>query len=232
MVATAAVQATEAAMAADHGRVVLVAGATGLVGREILADLLADKTVAAVHCVGRRALELKHAKLTTHVVDFAALPALPKVDECFIALGTTIKVAGSQEAFRALDLKAVEAVALAVKRSGATKLGVVSAMGANTHSRVFYNRIKGEMELSLARMGFKSLVIARPSLIDGDRAALGQAGRAGEGLGLKLARGLAPLIPANYRAIKASDIAHALVRQVKAGVPGVVTLMSGEMHGG
>ena len=231
MVATAAVQATEAAMAADHGRVVLVAGATGLVGREILADLLADKTVAAVHCVGRRALDFKHAKLSTHVVDFAALPALPKVDECFIALGTTIKVAGSQEAFRALDLKAVEAVALAAKRSGATKLGVVSAMGANTHSRVFYNRIKGEMELSLARMAFQSLVIARPSLIDGNRALLGQAGRMGEGLGLKLARGLSPLLPANYKAIKASDIAHALIRHVKAGVPGVVTLMSGEMQG-
>lgn len=232
MVATAAVQATEAAMAADHGRVVLVAGATGLVGREILADLLADKTVAAVHCVGRRASELKHAKLTTHVVDFAALPALPKVDECFIALGTTIKVAGSTDAFRALDLKAVEAVALAVKRAGATKLGVVSAMGADSNSRIFYNRIKGEMELSLARMGFKSLVIARPSLIDGDRAALGQANRTGEGLGLKLARGLSPFLPSNYRAIKASDIAHALIRHVNAGVPGVVTLMSGEMHGG
>ena len=232
MVATAAVQVTEAAMAADHGRVVLVAGATGLVGREILADLLADKTVAAVHCVGRRPLDIKNVKLTSHVVDFAALPALPKVDECFIALGTTIKVAGSQDAFRALDLKAVEAVALAVKRSGATKLGVVSAMGANTQSRVFYNRIKGEMELSLARMGFESLVIARPSLIDGDRAALGQADRAGEGLGLKLARGLSPFLPSNYRVIKASDIAHALVRHVKAGVPGVVTLMSGEMQGG
>ena len=230
--ATAAVQATEAAMAADHGRVVLVAGATGLVGREILADLLADKTVAAVHCVGRRAVELKHAKLTWHVVDFAALPALPKVDECFIALGTTIKVAGSQEAFRALDLKAVEAVALAVKRSGATKLGVVSAMGADIHSRVFYNRIKGEMELSLARMGFKSLVIARPSLIDGDRAALGQPGRSGEGIGLKLARGLSPFLPSNYKVIKASDIAHALIRYVNVGIPDVVTLMSGEMQGG
>ena len=218
-------------MAADHGRVVLVAGATGLVGRAILAGLLADKTVAAVHCVGRRALELKHAKLTTHVVDFAALPALPKVDECFIALGTTIKVAGSKEAFRALDLKAVEAVALTALRSGATKLGVVSAMGANSQSPVFYNRVKGEMELSLARMGFKSLVIARPSLIDGDRAALGQPGRAGEGLGLTLARGLRPFLPANYKAIKASDIAHALIRHVKAGVPGVVTLMSGEMQG-
>ena len=75
-------------------------------------------------------------------------------------------------------------------------------------------------------------VIARPSLIDGDRAALGQAGRVGEGLGLKLARGLGPLLPSNYRAIKASDIAHALIHHVKAGVPGVVTLMSGEMQGG
>ena len=105
-------------------------------------------------------------------------------------------------------------------------------MGANSLSSVFYNRIKGEMEVSLARMGFTSLVIARPSLIDGDRAALGQAGRAGEGLGLKLARGLSPLLPANYRAIKASDIAHALIRHVNAGTPGVVTLLSGEMQGG
>jgi uncharacterized protein YbjT (DUF2867 family) len=225
-------QATEAAMAADHGRVALVAGATGLVGREILAALLADKTYTSVHCVGRRALALKHPKLTSHVVDFDALASVPKADDCFIALGTTIKIAGSKDAFRAIDLKAVEAVALAAKASGATKLGVISAMGANSHSSVFYNRIKGEMELSVARMGFKSLVIARPSLIDGDREALQQPGRAGEGLGLMLARGMSPLLPANYRAIKATDIAHALIRQVKAGTPGVVTLMSGEMQGG
>jgi uncharacterized protein YbjT (DUF2867 family) len=209
-----------------------VAGATGLVGQEILATLLADKSYSAVHCVGRRALAQQHPKLTSHVVDLAALQGLPQIDDCFIALGTTIKVAGSQEAFRAIDLQAVEAVALAAKASGATKLGVVSAMGANSHSSVFYNRIKGEMELSLARMGFKSLVIARPSLIDGDRSALGQAGRAGEGMGLLLARRLRALIPANYRAIAASDIAHALIRQVKTGTPGVVTLMSGEMQGG
>ena len=219
-------------MAVVHGRVVLVAGATGLVGREILADLLADKSVATVHTLGRRPPDIQHMKLTHHVVDFSSLPALPKVDECFIALGTTIKVAGSKEAFQALDLKAVEAVALAVRAAGATKLGVISAMGADSHSAVFYNRIKGEMELSLARMGFNSLVIARPSLIDGDRAALGQAGRAGEGIGLKLVRCLSPVIPANYRAIKAADIAHALIRHVKAGTPGVVTLMSGEMQGG
>ena len=219
-------------MVVARARVAMVAGATGLVGQEILAALLADKTYSAVHCVGRRALAQQHPKLTCHVVDFAALPPLPKVDDCFIALGTTIKVAGSQEAFRAIDLKAVEALALAVKRSGATNLGVISAMGANSQSSVFYNRIKGEMEVSLARMGFKSLVIARPSMIDGDRATLQQPGRIGEGMGLVLARGLGPLLPANYRAIKASDIAHALIRHVKAGVPGVVTLMSGEMQGG
>ncbi|MCF8156649.1 MAG: NAD(P)H-binding protein, partial [Rhodoferax sp.] len=199
-------------MAADHGRAVLVAGATGLVGREILAALLADKSYTSVHCVGRRPLALQHPKLTSHVVDFAALAAMPKVDDCFIALGTTIKAAGGKDAFRAIDLKAVEAVALAARASGATKLGVVSAMGANSQSSVFYNRVKGEMEVSLARMGFKSLVIARPSLIDGDRAALGQLERASEGIGLFLARGLRPLLPTNYRSIKASDISHALIR--------------------
>ena len=223
---------TEMQMATNHRRVVLVAGATGLVGREILSALLADKAVAAVHCVGRRAPGVTHAKLTAHVLELNALPALPKVDECFIALGTTIKVAGSQAAFRAVDLDAVVAVAHAARSAGATRLGVVSAMGADAKSHVFYNRIKGEMEQSLTRMGFDSLVIARPSLIDGDRAALGQSDRAGEGIGLMLARSLRRLLPANYRAIVARDIAHALLRAIHAGPPGVVTLLSGQMQGG
>jgi len=175
------------------------------------------------------------------VVDFSAKPTLatvstfptfPKLDECFIALGTTIKVAGSQAAFRAIDLDAVVAVAQAALSSGATTLGVVSAMGANAQSSVFYNRIKGEMELSLSSMGFKSLVIARPSLLDGDRVSLHQPGRTGEGLGLLLMRALRPLIPANYRAILAKDVAHALIGAVKVAKPGVTTLLSGEMQKG
>ena len=217
-------------MAADHGRVVMVAGATGRVGREILAALLADKTVSSVHSVGRRELPLKHPKLVQHVVDFSALPALPKVDECFIALGTTIKVAGSKEAFRAVDLKAVEAVALAARAAGATKVGVVSAMGADSQSAIFYNRVKGEMETSLARMGFESLVIARPSMLSGERGALNQPTRPGEQLGLLFTKALKPLIPSNYRSIAAHDVAQALVRAVKAGTPGVETLLSGAMQ--
>jgi len=215
--------------------VAMVAGATGLVGQEILAALLADKRYLAVHCVGRRPPAVQHPKLQFHRVDFASstdLAALPKVDECYIALGTTIKAAGSQEAFRAVDLEAVEALALAARRAGATYLGMISAMGANGHSRVFRNRVKGEMELSVARMGYPRLVIMRPSLIDGNRAALDQPGRAGEGIGLRLVRLLRPVIPSDYRAIKARDIAHALIRAVQSSTPGVVTLMSGDMQGG
>lgn len=219
-------------MAMNRGRLVLVAGATGLVGREIVSALLSDRTVEAVHCVGRKPVALKHAKLQYHLVDFAALPNFPKVDECYVALGTTIKVAGSQAAFKAIDLDAVVAVAIAAKSAGATKFGVVSAMGADAKSSVFYNRIKGEMELALASLGLKYLVIARPSLLDGDRAALGQPERGAESLGLSLMRGLRPLLPVNYRAILAKDVAHALIRAVKAGKPGVVTLLSGEMQGG
>ena len=97
--AGAGAAAAEAAVAA---RTVVVAGASGLVGREILQGLLTDDSVAAVHVLVRRSLAVRHAKLTTHVVDFAALPLLPRVDEVYLALGTTIKVAGSQAAFRAV----------------------------------------------------------------------------------------------------------------------------------
>jgi len=222
-------------MAADsgaaQGRVAVVAGATGLVGREVLAVLLADKGYRAVHTVGRRTSAQSHPKLSHHVVDFANLRTLPRADEVYIALGTTMKVAGSREAFRAVDLMAVEALALAMRAQGATKLGVVSAMGADTRSPVFYNRVKGEMEVSVARMGFASVVIARPSLLDGAREALGQPPRMSERVGLHLMRGLKGLIPGNYRAIAAQDVAQALVDAVRQGTPGVVTLLSGDMQG-
>lgn len=224
-------EATVADSVAAQGRVAVVAGATGLVGREVLAALLADKRYRAIHTLGRRVTSQSHPKLTQHVVDFARLGELPHADEVYIALGTTIKVAGSREAFRAVDLVAVEALALAMHARGATRLGVVSAMGADTQSSVFYNRVKGEMEVSVARMGYASTVIARPSLLDGARDALGQPQRPGERIGLGLMRGLKAVLPVNYRAIAAKDVALALVQAVQQGTPGVVTLLSGEMQG-
>jgi uncharacterized protein YbjT (DUF2867 family) len=190
---------------------------------------LADDSVAAVHTLGRRELQLQHPKLTQHRVDFKALPALPRVDEAFVALGTTIKVAGSQEAFRAVDFDAVVAVAKAAKEAGATRLGVVSAIGANPRSKVFYNRVKGEMEEALSSLGFDTLVIARPSFLVGDREALGQPARAGEALGLKVSRWLAPVIPDNYRPIEAQAVALALLDSMRT-TKGHRVLLSGEMH--
>jgi uncharacterized protein YbjT (DUF2867 family) len=203
-------------MDARPPRTVLIAGATGLVGREILQGLLADDSVAAVHSVGRRELPLRHPRLTQHRVDFKASFTLPRVDEAFIALGTTIKAAGSQEAFRAVDFDAVVAVAKAAKAAGATRLGVVSAMGADPKSRIFYNRVKGETEAALAALGFDGLVVARPSFLVGDRTSLGQPERGGEKLALRLSNWLAPLIPDNYRAIEARSVARALLQAVPA----------------
>ena len=196
-------------------RSVLIAGASGLVGREILQGLLSDDSVAVVHSLGRRELPLQHPKLTQHRVDFSkALPSLPSVGEAFVALGTTIKVAGSQEAFRAVDFDAVVAVAKTAKAAGATRLGVVSAMGADPRSRIFYNRVKGEMEAALATLGFDTLIIARPSFLVGDRETLGQPLRGGEKLALNVSKWLAPIIPDNLKAIDAAAVARALLDAV------------------
>lgn len=211
------------------GRTALVAGATGLVGRHILQGLLADDSVAAVHTLARRELPSGHPRLTQHRVDFKALPALPRVDEAFIALGTTIKAAGSQDAFRAVDFDAVLAVARAAKAAGTSRLGVVSAMGANARSSVFYNRVKGEMEDALSALGYDTLVIARPSLLVGDREALGQPVRRGEEIGLKVSKWLAPLIPGNYLPIEAHQVARALLRSVREA-RGRRILLSGQLR--
>jgi uncharacterized protein YbjT (DUF2867 family) len=211
-------------------RSVLIAGASGLVGREILQGLLSDDSVAVVHSLGRRELPLQHVKLTQHRVDFSkALPALPSVGEAFVALGTTIKVAGSQEAFRAVDFDAVVAVAKTAKAAGATRLGVVSAMGADPRSRIFYNRVKGEMEAALTALGFDTLVIARPSFLVGDREALGQPLRGGEKLALNVSKWLAPIIPDNLKAIDAAAVARALLDAVPK-LRGRHVLLSGQMR--
>nr|WP_145551770.1 nucleoside-diphosphate sugar epimerase [Variovorax boronicumulans] len=211
---------------------VLLAGATGLVGREILALLLADRRVAAVHTLGRRAPPTPHAKLHHHPSDLRSIPALPPLDSAFIALGTTIKVAGSQQAFRAVDHDAVLAVARATRAAGARRLGLVSAMGADAGSRVFYNRVKGEVEQAVAQIGFESLVVARPSLLVGDRGPLGQPARRGEVVGEAISRWLRPLIPANYRPIRAADVARALVDALAQGQAGRRVLLSGAMQRG
>jgi uncharacterized protein YbjT (DUF2867 family) len=210
-------------------KTVALAGATGLVGRSILEWLLADPSVQSVHVLARRKPRVAHARITCHIVDFAALSPLPPVDEVYLALGTTIKVAGSQAAFRAVDFDANLAVARAALAAGARRCGLVSAMGANPKSSVFYNRVKGELEEALAQLPFEGIVIARPSLLLGDRAALGQPERPLEKVSAVFMKIFGPLIPANYRAIDAAKVARTLLARTPS-TEGRVVVLSGEMH--
>lgn len=206
-------------------RTVLLAGATGLVGGLILQALLTDEAVSTVHALSRRPLSLRHPKLQVHIVDFASLPALPPADEVYLSLGTTIRVAGSQAAFRAVDLEANLAVARAALAAGVRRVGLVSAAGANARSSVFYNRVKGELEDGLKAMDLSALVIAQPSLLLDYRDGLQQPPRLGERIAIPFARLLAPLLPGVFRPVRARAVAQALVKTVPTA-KGVVVLAS------
>ncbi|MFM7507334.1 MAG: NAD(P)H-binding protein [Rubrivivax sp.] len=203
----------------------LLAGATGLVGREIAARWPGPVTLLV-----RRAAPAPRSGATVQVVDFGALPALPAAEAAFCALGTTIKVAGSQAAFRAVDFDAVLAFARACRAAGVRRFAVVSALGADARSGNFYSRVKGEAEDALRGLGFEHLLIARPSLLLGDRAALGQPARPGEQWGSRVAGWLGPLLPAAVRPIAAARVAQALVSTLPVAPAGVTVLHSAALQ--
>ena len=195
---------------ADHlAHAALLAGATGLIGHALAAQWAGP---GDLHLLVRRPLAAPGAHCRVRVVDFAALPRLPAAGSAFCCLGTTIRQAGSREAFRAVDFDAVLAFARAARAAGVQRFAVVSALGANPGSGSFYLRVKGEMEEALRELGFAQLVIVRPSLLTGNRAALGQPARLGEVLALALTAPLAPLIPRAWRPISGATVARAMMR--------------------
>jgi len=211
-------------------RTALVAGATGLTGKHLLEFLLADERYASVCALVRKATLQAHPKLSEHVIDFESLGKLPKADDAFCCLGTTIKKAGSQAAFRKVDFDTVINFAAAAKAAGAKRFLVVSALGANAKSSVFYNRVKGEMENALKAMNFESLHIFRPSFLLGERAEA----RVGERLGIAVFSALAPLMigPARkIRPVEAKVVARGMVLAANGGVLGVEVIESDEIIG-
>ena len=211
---------------------VWIAGATGLVGRALLGQLLEKQL--DVHALLRRAVAdlPKSQYLHPHQVDFAKLELdeLPAPQAVYICLGTTIAVAGSQAAFRAVDFDAVINVAKAAKAAGARRCAVVSALGASAASGVFYSRVKGETEQALRQIGFDRLVIARPSLLVGERAELGQPVRAGEVWGERITRPIRALIPARWRPIQAERVARAMSVAITEDGAAVRVLESDELQ--
>lgn len=213
----------------EHAAV--VAGGTGLVGSTLLATLDERPAWGDIHALVRRPVDLEGKRTRTHVVDFASLDAttIPEgVHAAFCALGTTIKKAGTKAAFRAVDHDAVLAFARACRERGVPQFHCVSAIGADAHSRVFYNRVKGETEEALKRLGFSALVLYRPSLLLGDR----REKRPGEEWGARFERVVRPLLVGPlrpYRGIDASSVALAMARCAERGASGIRTLRSDEI---
>jgi uncharacterized protein YbjT (DUF2867 family) len=172
--------------------------------------------------------EVRSPKLETHVVDFGRLDdrhALFQVDAIICALGTTIRQAGSRAHFRTVDYEYPLTFAKLGRRLGCEHFLVVSALGANPHSRVFYNRVKGELEDALRGLGYPRLTIVRPSLLLGPRAEL----RLGEEVAKRVTRWLGPLVPRAYKPVEARVVATALVRAAREKGSGVRVIESGEL---
>ena len=206
---------------------VLLAGATGLVGRHVLALLLADPRVGRVVAPSRRPL-LPHPKLQDVRVDYDALPGDAPwwaVDAVICTLGTTIRIAGSQEAFRRVDHGYPLQVATLARRHGANAYALNSALGADPASRVFYSRVKGELERDLAALEFPSLTFVRPGLIGGERGEK----RTGEQAAMVLLRMFGPVLPRAWRINPASRIAAALVEAALQAPPGRHVVTSAQL---
>jgi len=210
-------------------RTAWIAGASGLVGGALLTRLLHDDAWSQVVSLGRKTLDQQHPKLVQRVVDFAHLVPLdaPAPTAAFCTLGTTIKKAGSREAFRAVDHDAVLAFARAAREAGATDFHVVTALGAKRDAWVFYNQVKGEVEAALGTLGFDHLVVYQPSLLLGDRGEH----RAGERIAIAVSEALAPVLkPFAARPIHADTVAAAMLAAARAPTPGTTVLASGRLH--
>lgn len=207
---------------------ILLAGATGLVGRAVLQRALASPRVSQLVAPTRRPLPAQ-AGLLNPIVDFDALPADAdwwQVDAVICALGTTIRDAGSKDAFRRVDHAYPLDVARHAQAHGARTYGLVSAMGADPTSRIFYSRTKGELERDLQACGFDSLTFVRPGLLGGERPQR----RTVEWLASLALNALDPVLPPRYRVVPAERVADVLLAAVLTASPGTRIIESGEIR--
>ena len=211
-------------MPAPGHRRALIAGASGAVGSVLLAQLLAEPAYSEIHALVRRPLTVpasaNAARLVQHAFDFSdpgGVEGMTGIDDVYICLGTTIRNAGSQSAFRSVDFDAVVTVSQLGRQFGASRLAAVSALGADSRSSVFYNRVKGEAEARLISSGYDAITIVRPSLLDAQRSEV----RPAERLSLAFLRPIAPLIPARWRPVSVRAVARCMVDAVLQGHAGV-----------
>lgn len=210
-----------------------MAGASGLVGGHCLRRLLATGLHEHVVAFVRGPLNVVHKRLEQRTIDYERLgrmSAFPRGQDVFCCLGTTLKKAGSEAAFLKVDYEYVVRLAETSLRTGADHFYLVSAVGADPKSRVFYSRVKGEAEDSVAKLGFAGLHIFRPSFLVGHRPNK----RLGEEFGIAAARlfSIALVGPARkYRPIKADTVACAMVYVARERPAGAHVYAADEMEG-
>ena len=206
----------------------LIAGATGLIGKELVQRMLQSDQYNLIYLISRKPCGIVHEKIHEIIIDFERIEQITleiPVDLAFCTLGTTMKQAGSREKFRKVDLEYVLSFARLAKTAGVSKFLVISSMGANPKSSIFYNRVKGLAEDGLLNLGFKHLVILRPSLLLGKR----PEPRLGERMGAVIMKVFNFFIPDNYKAIEASRVAEKMLEMAQKPNEGVTIVESGEM---
>ncbi len=205
-----------------------IAGATGFIGSQLLELLKDDAVIGSVQVLSRRPIDLP-TKFTVIQGDLLQPALTGPLDVAFCALGTTMAVAGSKEAFYHVDHDLVLAFAKAAKAQGAEKFVLVSSIGADAGSSNYYLKVKGEAESDMKALGFRSLIILQPSLLMGERREFRFGERVGQGaMSLLGPLMLGPL--AKYRGIHGRTVANAMLRLAKENLPGVHVLESDRLQ--
>ncbi|MFN3840383.1 MAG: oxidoreductase [Cyclobacteriaceae bacterium] len=191
-------------------RTALVAGSSGLVGKQVLTLLMENDRYTQIKAISRSPLTITHPKIVNLVLNFDRLSESYqqlKADDVFCCLGTTIRKAGSAKAFRKVDYDYPVELAKLTRNQGAQTFLLITALGADKHSRIFYNKVKGEVEEALKGAGFNALHIFRPSLLLGAR----DESRAGEDAAKIFYKLFGWVIPEKYKAIEAAKVARAMI---------------------
>ncbi len=188
----------------------LIAGSTGLIGKHLLQLLLESDQYNLVKAITRKPLDFQHPKLENIVVDFDKMTEQYshfKTDDVFCCLGTTMKQAGSKDAFKKVDYDYPVEIAKVCKSQGAKQYLLVSALGASTTSGIYYNQIKGQVEEAIGAVAYDRYHIFRPSLLMGDRAEK----RGGEDAAKIVYKIFGFLIPTKYKGIQGEQVASAML---------------------
>ncbi len=211
----------------------LIAGASGLVGSELLKKLLDNNNYSMIYSVVRKPSGLNHSKLNELVVDFSNLSEelnkIDHVDDVFCCLGTTIKVAGSKEAFKTVDYFYPLILAKWAEHKKSSRFLMITAMGADSKSSIFYNRVKGEAENDISKLALPSVTFFRPSLLIGNR----KESRAGEKLAIVFFKAISFLFIGplkNYKGIHVSKVAEAMMQAAQNAKTGKEVILSGSMQ--